>query len=512
MSRRARAAATRAPVTHARPAEPASAGSLLPARTAWFDPRAPYLLPLVILLLSRAFAAWALPTASEDAFITFRYARSFAGGHGLVYNPGEHVMGFTSPLWTLWMALGIRLVHDPVPWSRFWAAAADVITLLLTTAALERYVSRASAWCFAMFFAGWFYFSAVSVSGMENSVVLALIVLSAALAEKRHLLAGPALAALALSRPEGFAAALFLALGASWRDRLIAAILVAPALIALQSYFGSIVPQSLIAKAQIYGTPGPVAGRLWWEWLVPVTMGRPPSTLEGIHLFLASVVFAPAAVLGARTLWRLRSTRLSRATAALLLIWLAYSLFGVTYFWWYLVVPLAGVATLIAAGVPQILKGVALYVSLAVFLSGMWLGVLPLYRGRAQTEIRDFGGAADWLAAHAKAGQKVMLEPIGIVGWSCPLRVVDEVGLVSPAVAKRRLQGAGWFTDTVEREKPDWLVVRRRELEEIEGFAGAGAPFRNVGERDSLLTKYEKATVIAQSPGPSELWILERRP
>jgi hypothetical protein len=511
MSRRARAA-THAPVTRARPAEPAPADALLPARGAWLDPRAPYLLPLVILLLSRAFAAWSLPTASEDAFITFRYARHLAGGHGLVYNPGEHVMGFTSPLWTIWMALGIRLLNDPVLWSRLWAAAADVVTLLLTTVALERYVSRASAWCFAMFFAGWFYFSAVAVSGMENGVMLALVVLSAALTERRHVLAGPALAALALSRPEGFAAALFLLFGASWRDRAIAAVLVAPALAALQSYYGSIVPQSLIAKAQIYGTPGPIAGRLWWEWLVPVTMGRPPSTLEGIHLFLAAVVFAPAAVLGARTLWPLRSTRLGRATATLLLIWLAYSLFGVTYFWWYLAVPLAGVATLIAAGVPQLLKGRALYVSLAVFLAGMWLGVLPLYRGRAQTEVRDFGGAADWLVAHAKPGQKVMLEPIGIVGWSCPLRVVDEVGLVSPAVAKRRLQGAGWFTDTVERERPDWLVVRRRELDNDEGFAGAGAPFRNAAERDSLMRKYEKATVIAEKPGPFEIWILERRP
>jgi hypothetical protein len=485
---------------------------LLPRGRAWLDPRAPYLVPLVVLLLSRAFAAWALPTASEDAFITFRFARSFAGGHGLVYNPGEHVMGFTSPLWTMWMALGIRLVHDPVPWARFWSAAADVVTLLLTTAALERSISRAAAWCFAMFFAAWFYFSAVSVSGMENGVMLALVVLSAALVERRHVLAGPSLAALALSRPEGLAAALFLALGASWRDRLIAVALVAPALVALHSYYGSIVPQSLVAKAQIYGTPGPLAGRLWWEWLAPLTLGRPPATLEGVHLFLAAVVFAPAAVLGARSVWALRSTGLGRATAALLLIWLAYSALGVTYFWWYLIVPLAGVATLVAAGLPQLIRGRALYVSLAVFLGGMWLGVLPLYRGRAQTEIREFGGAADWLAAHVTPGQKVMLEPIGIIGWSCPIRVVDEVGLISPAVARRRMQGPGWFTDTVVRETPDWLVVRRRELESSAGFAGRGAPFRTSGERDSLLAGYEKETVIPDDSSPSEIWILQRRP
>lgn len=508
MSRRAARVTTRTPTPHVRTTEASIAGPLLPGGRAWFDPRSPYLLPLAVLILSRAFAAWALPTTVEDSFITFRFARNLAAGHGLVYNPGEHVMGFTSPLWTIWIALGIKLVHDPVPWARFWAAAADVVTLVLTAFALERYVSRASAWCFALFFAGWFYFSAVSTSGMENGVVLALVVLSAALTEKRHVLAGPALAALALSRPEGFAAALFLALGASWRDRLIAALLLAPALLSLHSYFGSIVPQSLIAKAQIYGTPGPLAGRLWWEWLAPLTLGRPPATMEGVHLFLAAVVFAPSAVLGARTLWPLRSTWLGRATAVLLLIWLGYSALGVPYFWWYLILPLAGVATLVAAGLPQILKGRALYVSLAVFLAGMWLGVLPLYRGRLQTEVQEFGGAADWLSAHVTPGQKIMLEPIGIIGWSCPLRVVDEVGLVSPAVARRRMQGPGWFTDTVERETPDWLVVRKRELESSEGFAGRGSPFRTAAERDSVLAKYDK---IASQPSPSELWILERR-
>ena len=38
---------------------------------------------------------------------------------------------------------------------------------------------RAAAWCFAFFFALWPYFSAVAVSGMETSVMLALIASSA---------------------------------------------------------------------------------------------------------------------------------------------------------------------------------------------------------------------------------------------------------------------------------------------------------------------------------------------
>ena len=41
----------------------------------------------------------------DDAYISFRYARNLAEGHGLVFNPGEYVEGSTSLLWTLLMAL-----------------------------------------------------------------------------------------------------------------------------------------------------------------------------------------------------------------------------------------------------------------------------------------------------------------------------------------------------------------------------------------------------------------------
>jgi hypothetical protein len=47
----------------------------------------------------------------DDAFISYRYALNLAQGHGLVYNIGERVEGFTNLLWTLLVALGFWL-HD----------------------------------------------------------------------------------------------------------------------------------------------------------------------------------------------------------------------------------------------------------------------------------------------------------------------------------------------------------------------------------------------------------------
>ncbi len=44
---------------------------------------------------------------TDDAYISFRYARNLADGHGLVFNPGfERVEGYTNLLWVLILAAG----------------------------------------------------------------------------------------------------------------------------------------------------------------------------------------------------------------------------------------------------------------------------------------------------------------------------------------------------------------------------------------------------------------------
>ncbi len=481
----------------------------VPGPSALGDPRGPYFVPLLLLLAARALAWIQLPLASEDAYITFRYARNFASGHGLVYNPGEKVMGFSSPLWTLWSALGLWVVHDPVLWSRITSLAADAVTLWCVGRLLERHAGRVSAWCFTFFFAAWPYFSAVSVSGMENSLMLALMALAAWQLERRGA-AGLVLGALALTRPEGVVAAGVLALGARTRDRLIAAGLFLAGAAALTAYFGSPLPQSVLAKSQLYGTPGPWVGRFWWEWLMPFALGRWPVAGELNMLVPLTVVWFASLAPGLATLWRLRGTALALLAAAAIAVWLGYALLGVAYFYWYLAVPLAGFALVAAAGLPQLARGRALYVALALCVIGSWSLARILYLGRAQAETASFARAAETLREHGRAGEKVMLEPIGMVGFLNPLVVVDEAGLVSPRVAQRRMHGDGWYTDVVAAERPDWLVVRRGLLQRGQAFAGHGEPFRGPAERDSLLARYRE---LPDQPdaGEQDLVVLARR-
>jgi len=87
----------------------------------------------VFLILFALFALFMLGLGvcvQEDAFISFRYASNLIQGHGLVYNVGERVEGYTNFLWTLLLAGGMALGADPVPLSRFLGIGFALVLLL----------------------------------------------------------------------------------------------------------------------------------------------------------------------------------------------------------------------------------------------------------------------------------------------------------------------------------------------------------------------------------------------
>src|SRR5262245_15180176 len=60
-------------------------------------------LALTLILLLAHAASYSFLT--DDAYISFRYARNLADGHGLVFNPGgERVEGYSNFLWVLILA------------------------------------------------------------------------------------------------------------------------------------------------------------------------------------------------------------------------------------------------------------------------------------------------------------------------------------------------------------------------------------------------------------------------
>ena len=83
-------------------------------------------------MLALAWAGWRAGAAwwtTDDAFVSFRYARNLVEGAGLVFNPGEFVEGYTNPLWTLWAAAGLRLGFAAESWANAWGLAAYLATI-----------------------------------------------------------------------------------------------------------------------------------------------------------------------------------------------------------------------------------------------------------------------------------------------------------------------------------------------------------------------------------------------
>ena len=78
------------------------------SRLDWLLVAGAVLLALVVRLLAG-------PRTIDDAYITFRYARNLAEGLGFVYNPGQSVLGTTTPSYTALMSLAWLLSLHNLP-------------------------------------------------------------------------------------------------------------------------------------------------------------------------------------------------------------------------------------------------------------------------------------------------------------------------------------------------------------------------------------------------------------
>jgi hypothetical protein len=71
-----------------------------------------------------------LNVVAEDAFITFRFARNLANGHGIVWNIGEApVEGYTNFLWLLLSAFLLRTGLDVMIYTQLFGILASLVTM-----------------------------------------------------------------------------------------------------------------------------------------------------------------------------------------------------------------------------------------------------------------------------------------------------------------------------------------------------------------------------------------------
>ena len=262
-------------------------------------------LPWLAVLAVLAGLGW---FTIDDAYISFRYARNLLEGHGLVFNPGERVEGYTNFLWVLELAALWRLSGVPpdvyAPWLSVLCTAATIATVLWWAFHLPGIKARRlTAWmalgflCASAAFGVW-----TSGGGLETRQFTLFVALAVALTSARPhgraalLLASASLGAAALTRPEGslFALCCFAWFGVwhhfdedrrPWRGH--AACLVVPCLLIVvghylfrYGYYGEWLPNTYYAK---YVRP-------WYGRGLPYLAMAALET--GLHVLLALALLA----------------------------------------------------------------------------------------------------------------------------------------------------------------------------------------------------------------------------
>ena len=425
----------------------------------------------VLLALVARFLAG--PRTIDDAYITFRYARNLAEGLGFVYNPGQEVLGTTTPLYTILMSLAWLLgLHDLPAVALGVNSLADAGTVLLLywlglRLGQSRVVALGAALAWAL--------SPMSVTfalgGMETEVVIFFLVASyAAYIARRARLSAALMALAVLTRPDALiAASLLLAdMGLRpllardggplasrlrrlpWAEVAIFCALLLPWVIFATAYFGSPLPQSVQAKVHAYHLdPFSALVRLLQHLSTPFfeheIFGR---FWPAVGLVLYLVLYLVGGLRQVR--------RVGRALPQVLypLVYVVvFSAANPLIFRWYLAPPLPFYLLGILIGLCAMLTDLARRLGrerIGAWATGLVIALLLLSSLNAYTLRPDHGPArpapemawfklellyrqaAERIKAQLEPGDLIAAGDIGAVGWYSGAPILDTVGLISP--------------------------------------------------------------------------------
>jgi hypothetical protein len=476
---------------------------------------------LLVIALGTLFRLYLLRYAhatEEDFYITLRYARNLAEGHGFVYNPGERVLGTTTPLYTLFLALLIRLGLNPILGGKLLGILADAVSCFaiyrLARAAGRPGAGIAAAVCIATLPTNLTW----ATKGMEVGTVAAVATTAwAAFAERRIVVAWIAAAILVLLRIDGLALVALLLAASLWQDRrmpwrgmLAFILLLAPWLIFSTLYFGSPVPASLRAKLIVYGhhatTPFPRLGSFLTLMLHPAGA---IIAIGAVCAFCALFAAIPASFhkrsrqrADADAAERPQSQSASSISVRALLppgLWILVYYAGMAFskvflFGWYFVPPTPIYYLISMIGWAIVLEriGAALrrplpLPSAPVRAIAAVVATLALGRFSAPTVLADLRSTqlvedglripiARWFRAHARPTDTLMLEPIGYIGYYSGLKILDTVGLVSPEVLPYWQRDVHSPLHSIwSRFQPEWILLRNGERQLL-GYEEAVLP------------------------------------
>jgi arabinofuranosyltransferase len=178
--------------------------------------------PAVVAAVVLVWHARLFDFVTDDAYISFRYARNLALHGQLVFNLGERVEGYTNFLWTVILAVGIKLGLGPVMLSRLLGVGFAIATLaVVVRMSLRLAGEERSRWHLVapLVLAGMGAYACWATGGLETHLFTFLVTLGCdrVLGEVEHgrgCGSAVAFACAAMTRPEG---AMIFALVAGFR-------------------------------------------------------------------------------------------------------------------------------------------------------------------------------------------------------------------------------------------------------------------------------------------------------
>lgn len=487
------------------------------------------------------------PHITDDAYITFRYARNIVEGAGFVYNPGEHVLGTTTPLYTLVLSLfAFILSPAAIPWIAVALnALSDAISAILVFKLIKQFAeSDVVAWASAISFALAPLSVTAAVWGMETSFYTMLLLLTyhfwmkgathgAALVSGLTLLTRPDAAILVLLI---FGSMLIVREKIPFTELGLFLVLVAPWLIFSWLYFGSPVPNSFIAKAAKWSIAQPeTSAWVVFAWyLGALFIGyRPVAGIWHLARIIFNAVFSTIGVASAAMVGNWKALLFFSYP----LLYMAVSLLlEASMFPWY-VIPLQPFAIMaVVMGLAHLARPIfadgkgSRYLpvrSSTAFFLLLWMiplmmalseytfisvddGKLSIRGGIIGQREELYRQAALELAPQVTVATRVATSEIGSLGYHSRAHILDAAGLVSP-IATSYFPLEVYTTEDGRKEIPEIPLSFVLDLEPdyvvapemyVRGILVGQPPFEE---------SYELVKVLGSPQGTEGVLIFRRR-
>jgi hypothetical protein len=440
----------------------------------------------------------------EDYLITFRFSKNLVEGHGLVYNLGERIHGFTSPLGVLLPALGYWLTGNDQ--SALWFFRVLSIAAFLTGGVLALTACRCQSVANgleAVFFGVLLALDVKAIgfvtNGMETGLMMLFLgwsfFLLADSEGDRWLARGLCWAGFMWTRPDGciYIAAFGLiellikrdrlgqAIASLLRSAVLCALLYLPWFLFTLWYYHTPVPHTIVAKTDWESMEPSLWSHLWQRlYDRGKVVFAPTNYAFGGMRWVGWLSCALCVFCAVYWLFPLRD-RLGRAASLFFLCLAAYLVAIPFLFAWYLppltmcglVVLARGIPRLFPAAMPmpsRAFASAAIVLALAgAFGYEAYLGANQIRIQQSVIEDQNRTQVGLWLKDHVRPNERVYLEPLGYIGYFSNARMMDYPGLVCDEVVEARCRGENFWT-MVGDLKPEWLVLRPDEAREMDGY------------------------------------------